>query len=156
MRREREGIARSYLEAFGDVAEIELPPEDANRIHAWHLFPIKLRLEQLSIDRNQFIEQLKAAGDGCSVHWRPLHLHPYYQETFGWREEDFPVATALWQRLISLPIFPGMRMDEMEHVVATVKGICSRFACAMDRVGTTYPQITQITQTKQKKITIQT
>jgi dTDP-4-amino-4,6-dideoxygalactose transaminase len=126
MRRERESIARFYLEAFGDVAEIELPPADANRIHAWHLFPIKLRLEQLSIDRNQFIEQLKAAGVGCSVHWRPLHLHPYYQETFGWREEDFPVATALWQRLISLPIFPGMTMDEMEHVVATAKGICRR------------------------------
>ena len=93
MRREREGIARFYLEAFADVDEIELPPEDANRIHAWHLFPIKLRLERLSIDRNQFIEELKKAGVGCSVHWRPLHLHPYYQETFGWREEDFPVAT---------------------------------------------------------------
>ena len=120
MRRERERIAHFYLEAFGDVAEIELPPEDANRIHAWHLFPIRLRLEQLSIDRNQFIEQLKGAGVGCSVHWRPLHLHPYYQETFGWRAEDFPVATALWQRLISLPIFPGMKTDEIEQVVATV------------------------------------
>ena len=127
MRREREVVARFYRKAFADVIEIELPPEDANRIHAWHLFPIKLRLDQLSIERNQFIEELKKAGVGCSVHWRPLHLHPYYQETFGLREEDFPVATALWQRLISLPIFPGMRRDEVEHVVATVKGICSRF-----------------------------
>ena len=124
MRRQREEIAHFFLEAFSDVSEIELAPEDANRIHAWHLFPIRLRLDRLSISRNQFIEKLKAAGVGCSVHWRPLHLHPYYQETFGWNAEEFPVATALWPRLISLPIFPGMLQLEMEYVVDTVKAIC--------------------------------
>ena len=128
MRREREAIARFYLEAFGDVSEIELPPEDGNRIHAWHLFPIRLRLDRLSISRNQFIEKLKAAGVGCSVHWRPLHLHPYYQETFGWKAEEFPVATALWPRLISLPIFPNMLPVEIEYVVDTIKAICRRHA----------------------------
>ena len=128
MRREREGIARLYLEAFGDVSEIELPPEHLNRIHAWHLFPIRLRLDRLSISRNQFIEKLKAAGVGCSVHWRPLHLHPYYQETFDWKAEEFPVATALWPRLISLPIFPNMLQGESEYVVDTVKAICKQHA----------------------------
>ncbi len=126
MRCERERIARFYLEALADCPEIELPPEDAGVVHAWHLFPIKLRLERLSIDRNQFIEELKKAGVGCSVHWRPLHLHPYYQETFGWRPEDFPVATRVWQRLISLPIFPGMHRDEIDYVMQTVIGICKR------------------------------
>jgi dTDP-4-amino-4,6-dideoxygalactose transaminase len=125
MRREREGIARFYLETLADLPEIELPIEDENRIHAWHLFPIKLKLDQLSIDRNQFVESLKSAGVGCSVHWRPLHLHPYYQETFGWRAEDLPVATSVWQRLVSLPIFPGMRTDELEYVVNTVRDICA-------------------------------
>jgi len=65
---------------------------------------------------------------GCSVHWRPLHLHPYYQKTFGWRAKDFPMATAQWKRLISLPIFPGMRDDEFEHIARTVKRICRRYA----------------------------
>jgi dTDP-4-amino-4,6-dideoxygalactose transaminase len=124
MRRARESVARHYLEALADVAGIELPPEDANRIHAWHLFPIRLRLDQLSIGRNEFMENLRQAGVGCSVHWRPLHLHPYYQETFGWRAEDFPVATKLWERLVSLPIFPGMRREEIDHVVGTVRRIC--------------------------------
>lgn len=128
MRRGRESVARFYLEAFADCEEIELPPEDTDVVHAWHLFPIKLRLERLSIDRNQFIEELKKAGVGCSVHWRPLHLHPYYQETLGWKAEDLPVATAVWPRLISLPIFPGMRSDEMEYVVETVKAICKKHA----------------------------
>jgi len=128
MRRQREDIARRYLEALGDVEELELPAKDVNRIHSWHLFPIRLRLERLLINRNVFIEKLKQSDVGCSVHWRPLHLHPYYQETFGWRPEDFPVATALWERLVSLPIFPGMHENELEHVVHTVRRLCAQYA----------------------------
>ena len=110
-----------------DVEEIETPPDPPDRIHAWHLFPIRLRLERLAVDRNRFMEELKKAGVGCSVHWRPLHLHPYYTKTFGWRRADLPVATALWPRLVSLPIFPGMRRNEVDHVVASVRELCRRF-----------------------------
>jgi perosamine synthetase len=127
MRREREQIARHYFEALAGVEQIELPPHDDDRIESWHLFAIKLRLKSLTIDRDRFMNELKQAGVGCSVHWRPLHLHPYYQKTFGWRAKDFPVATAQWKRLVSLPIFPGMRDDELEHVVRTVKRICRRY-----------------------------
>ena len=125
MRRDREDIARFYREAFADRVEFELPPEDRNRIHAWHLFPIRLRLDRLNIDRNEFVDQLKQSGVSASVHWRPLHLHPYYQ-TFGWKPEDFPVATSMWQRLVSLPIFPGMTSLEMDHVVNTVRCLCAK------------------------------
>jgi perosamine synthetase len=128
MRLEREAIARRYLEAFSDVEEIELPPDGPDRIHSWHLFPIKLRLDRLTADRNAFLDELKDEGVGCSVHWRPLHLHPYYQETYGWRPEDLPVATAVWERLVSLPLFPGMREEEIMHVVEAVGRICARHA----------------------------
>lgn len=124
MRRQREAVAQRYREAFEHCAEIEIPPVDPNRIHSWHLFPIRLRLERLGIDRNAFMDELKARDVACSVHWRPLHLHPYYQETFGWRAEDVPVATAVWERLISLPIFPKMRDDEIVRVVEMVGDIC--------------------------------
>jgi dTDP-4-amino-4,6-dideoxygalactose transaminase len=127
MRQERESIARFYFEQLGDVAEIELPPDPPGRLHAWHLFPIRLRLEKLSIDRNEFIVQLRERGVGCSVHWRPLHLHDYYVETFGWRPEHLPVASALWVRLITLPLFPGMREEEYEHVAAVVRDLCAKF-----------------------------
>jgi dTDP-4-amino-4,6-dideoxygalactose transaminase len=127
MRVEREQIARRYCEALAEVDEIELPAAtDANRIESWHLFAIRLRLRRLKLSRDQFMSELKKAGVGCSVHWRPLHLHPYYQKNFGWRAHDFPVATAQWKRLISLPIFPGLRDDEFAHVIGTVKGICKR------------------------------
>jgi len=131
MRREREAIAMQYLEAFADVAEIDLPPVDENRIHSWHLFPIRLRLDRLSISRDSFMKKLKQSGVGCSVHWRPLHLHPYYREKFGWDPRDFPVATSVWKRLISLPIFPGMQENEIACVIDAVKSICAESARRM-------------------------
>jgi dTDP-4-amino-4,6-dideoxygalactose transaminase len=126
MRRARERVARRYLEGLEGIEELELPPDPPDRIHAWHLFPIRLRLDRLRIDRSRFTEELKKAGVGCSVHWRPLHLHPYYTKTFGWRGADLPAATALWPRLVSLPIFPGMREDEIETVVRAVVELCRR------------------------------
>ena len=126
MRVERQTIARRFLETLAAVDEIELPVDDSDRIHSWHLFPIKLRLERLAVDRNAFLDALKDDGVACSVHWRPLHLHPYYEETFGWNPDDLPVASAVWQRLISLPLFPGMRDAEIEHVVKTVRALAMR------------------------------
>lgn len=128
MRRERERVARKYLRAMKSIEQIELPQFDPDRKLSWHLFPIRLRLPRLKINRDQFIQELKRAGVGCSVHWRPLHLHPYYQKTFGYRAKDFPVASAEWKRLISLPIFPGMDEDEIDYVVNTVERICARNA----------------------------
>ena len=121
----RQSLAERYLTEMAVEQALELPPTDPNRIHAWHLFPIRLRLERLTIDRNQFIAELRQRGVGCSVHWRPLHLHPYYAEHFGWRPDDFPVATPLWERLVSLPLFPDMRDEEQRHVIDSVRGICA-------------------------------
>ena len=76
MRLEREEIANHYLDVFKDVEEIELPIQDSI-VNTRGIFPIKLNLESLSIGRDEFMNVLKASGVGCSVHWRPLHLHPY-------------------------------------------------------------------------------
>lgn len=124
MRCRRQTIAEFYLAALGDIQEIELPPIDHNRIHSWHLFPVRLNLDKLVCDRSAFMKKLKQSGVGCSVHWRPLHLHPLYRSRFGWNAEDLPVATRLWTRLVSLPIFPAMSEQEAAHVVETVKKIC--------------------------------
>lgn len=122
----RERLARRYLEKFSNLEELELPPVPDDRIHSWHLFPVKLMLAKLAIDRNSFVAELKEAGVGCSVHWRPLHLHPYYAETFGWSADDLPVASQVWERLVTLPLFPAMTDAEHEHVVRVVQGICDQ------------------------------
>ncbi len=123
----RERLAQRYLEKLSNLEELELPPVPAGRIHSWHLFPVKLMLAKLAIDRNSFVAGLKDAGVGCSVHWRPLHLHPYYAETFGWSADDLPVASQVWERLVTLPLFPAMTDAEHEHVVSVVQGICEQY-----------------------------
>lgn len=135
MRAARQRIAEAYRERLAGVEAIELPRFAADREHSWHLFPIKLRLEQLAIDRDSFLDALRARGIGYSVHWRPLHLHPYYgagasarSETgreaagdgYAWRPEELPQATAVWPRLVSLPIFPTMTDAELDAVVAAL------------------------------------
>jgi len=126
MREARERIAHRFLDAFADLETIDLPLTSENRIHAWHLFPIKLVLDRLTIDRNEFVSKLRERGIGFSVHWRPLHLHPYYED-LGWRPEDCPVASEVWQRLISLPIFPGMTDEEIDAVIGAVTDLCTTY-----------------------------
>ena len=127
MRQEREAIAQRYQEAFAALASIECPPPSLDRLHAWHLYQIRLRLDHFTIDRDTFLEELRQREIGFSVHWRPLHLHPYYIDTFGWRPEHLPVASEVWQRTVSLPIFPGMREDEIQAVIEAVHEIAHQF-----------------------------
>ena len=135
MRCQREAIAREYLHAFAELMQIELPPDSTDRIHSWHLFPIRLKLETLSIDRNEFIDAIRSRGVGCSVHWRPLHLHPYYEETFGWQPEHLPVATEEWARCVSLPLFPGMSDEERQHVIDVIRSVCANMAVVEKPIG---------------------
>lgn len=128
MRARREDIARIYAQGLAGDDALELPPGGGpNRIHAWHLFPIRLNLPRLAIDRDRFIEELKRRGVMTSVHWRPLHLHPYYRDTFGFTPDDFPNATAMFARNLSLPLFPTMTDREIDQVITAVRDITSEF-----------------------------
>ena len=126
LRQARERIARAYLEHLAGFDELELPPTSSDRLHAWHLFPIRLHLDRLNLTREAFVEAMKNLGVVCSVHWRPLHLHPYYQDHLGYRPEDCPTASAVFPRLVSLPIFPDMTMAELDHVVKAIASLLAR------------------------------
>jgi dTDP-4-amino-4,6-dideoxygalactose transaminase len=119
----RRRIAAAYDEGFADLPEIRTPVCRPDLQHAWHLYVIQLELERLTINRNQFIETLKQENIGTSVHFIPLHLHPYYQKTFGYTPADFPHASAVFHRIVSLPIFPKMTEADTRHVIRTVRNI---------------------------------
>ena len=91
--------------------------------HAWHLYVIQLELEQLDIDREAVLELLKARNIGCGVHYPALHLQPYYRDQWGYRPGDVPQAERLSDRLLSLPLFPGMIEGDVEYVVEAMKEI---------------------------------
>ncbi len=119
----RRAIAQRYTAAFSSCAELELPPEPAYAEHAWHLYLLRIRPERLSINRAEFIEQLAKAQIGTSVHFIPLHLHPYYRARYHLAPNDFPAALGAYQREISLPIYPSMTDDDVDDVIAAVEAI---------------------------------
>jgi perosamine synthetase len=120
---ERQRLAGLYAEAFRTVPEVQPLGCIPDVQHAWHLYVVRLALERLTIDRRQFIEELKARRIGASVHFIPLHLHPYYRDTYGYRPQDYPNASAAYERILSLPIFPGMNDRDVGDVVDAVREI---------------------------------
>ncbi len=122
-RRRREAIAGYYDRELADLP-VDLPhteiPEDT---HAWHLYVIRLRLADIGLDRNAFIEAMAEHGVGTSVHFIPLHKQPYWRDRYGLDDKDFPVASALFDRVVSLPIYPGMSDADCERVVSAMRRI---------------------------------
>lgn len=121
-RRRHEIVAR-YQSAFGGMAEVETPVELPGAETSWHLYVLRLRLERLAIDRARFIQELKARQIGTSVHFIPVHLHPYYRDKYGWRPEDWPVAYREYQRLVSLPLYPRMSDQDVADVIEAVHDV---------------------------------
>ncbi|MFL5697745.1 MAG: DegT/DnrJ/EryC1/StrS family aminotransferase [Ktedonobacteraceae bacterium] len=119
----RQAIAQRYTEAFSCWPELETPPDPSHIEHAWHLYLLRLHLEQLTITRDEFIQELTKANIGSSVHFIPLHLHPFYRDTYQLVAEDFPAAMHAYRRVISLPIYPGMTDEDVEDVIAAVERI---------------------------------
>jgi perosamine synthetase len=120
---ERTRIALALRSALTDIPGIELPREMADRRHAWHLFSIKLDLEVWKAGRDAFIHGLSERGIACSVHWMPLHMQPYYRETYKIAASEFPVAAGLWPRLVTLPLFAGMTDDDVSAIADAIRSL---------------------------------
>jgi dTDP-4-amino-4,6-dideoxygalactose transaminase len=123
MLEKRRTIARAYNEAFSELPQLEVPHDDPRHQHAWHLYMLRINLETLTINRAQFFDELKKRNIGASVHFIPLHLHPYYRRTFGYKPNDFPVAYREYFREISLPVYSKMSDDDIARVIDAVKDI---------------------------------
>ncbi len=121
--RRRQEIAAMYNTAFSDLPEILLPARLPGRNHIFHLYPIRLQAGLLSLNRSEFIEQLRSRNIGASVHFIPLHRHPFYRERYGYSAEQFPVAEEIYQGLLSLPLYPKMTDEDANDVVAAVREI---------------------------------
>ena len=121
----RAAIAARYDAAFEGSALLELPPRRERDQHSWHLYAVRLNLDALSLGRAEVIQRLGEAGIGTSVHFIPLHLHPHYQRRYGYKPGDFPVAESIFERSISLPIWPGMTDSQVDRVSSTLLEICS-------------------------------
>jgi dTDP-4-amino-4,6-dideoxygalactose transaminase len=122
----RRAIVARYHAAFAGDA-LETPVERPDVESAWHLYVLRLRPEQLRIDRNQFIEELKQRNIGTSVHFIPVHRHPYYREKLGLAPDDLPVANAAFERMLSLPLHPLLSDSDVDDVIAAVLDVVTQF-----------------------------
>ena len=128
----RQEIARRYDEAFVRFEELETPAVRPEIEHAWHLYVVRLNTERFRFPgsehsplavRHQFIEELRYRKIASSVHFIPVHLHPYYREKYGYTPHDFPIAYEQYQRLVSLPLYPAMSDGDVDDVIDAVTDI---------------------------------
>jgi dTDP-4-amino-4,6-dideoxygalactose transaminase len=122
----RRAIALRYTAAFSRIAELEPPPDPPHVDHAWHLYMLRVR-PGVSVTRDDLIHELRAANIGTSVHFIPLHLHPYYRMAYRLEPVDFPCALSAYQREVSLPVYPGMTDGDVDDVIdAVVQAVVAR------------------------------
>lgn len=120
--KKREKMADTYLQAFHGLP-LEMPylPKGSNT-HAWHLFPVKL-MPEAGLKRERFIELMAELGIGCSVHFIPLHLHPYWRDTYSLQPEMFPIAQRIFEQEVSLPLYTKMTDSDQQRVIDAVKKV---------------------------------
>lgn len=119
----RRALVQRYNDAFTALEEVQIPTQRPHVEPAWHLYALRLNLETLRIDRDRFIEELKARNIGASVHFIPVHMHPYYRDKYGYHPNQFPVAYQNYLRLVSLPLNPRMTDKDADDVIEAVSDV---------------------------------
>jgi dTDP-4-amino-4,6-dideoxygalactose transaminase len=118
--RRREEIAEQYTRAFSELPELELPTTRSEVLHAWHLYVLRVRGGASTIGRDHVVESLANRNIGTSVHFIPIHTHPYYRDKYGYRPMDFPIAFTNFDRMLSIPLNPSMTEQDVADVIEAV------------------------------------
>jgi len=124
----RQNIAAKYTDALKDNKYLQLHGIKTDRESSWHLFPIRLHLETLTINRAQLIDEMRKNNIGAGVHFMPVHQHIYYKKTFNLDDKDFPVSSSVFPRLVSLPIYPGMNENHVDRVIDVLTNLLMKYS----------------------------
>jgi dTDP-4-amino-4,6-dideoxygalactose transaminase len=116
-----------YNAAFKDCDVLELPVSRTEVEHAWHLYVLRLNLEMLKLDRAEFIEQMAERNIGTTVHFIPIHLHPFYRDKYGYSPRDFPVGFSHYERMLSLPLSPRHGDQDIADTIEAVLDIVKQY-----------------------------
>jgi len=122
LQQKREKMAQCYDCGLMDLPLILPPPAPLGDLHAWHLYVIRLTADA-PMSRNEFIERMAERGIGTSVHFIPLHLQPYWRDTYRLKPEQFPCALRAFEGAVSLPLYTAMSAESQERVIETVRDL---------------------------------
>jgi perosamine synthetase len=123
----RQAVAAAYDDAFRSRDDLEIIRTPPNVRHGRHLYVVKLRLKALKADRDAVFRALRAENIGVNVHYIPLHYHSYYRDTYGYRQGDFPRAEALFERILSLPLFAALTAGDVADVIKAVNKVLRHY-----------------------------
>jgi perosamine synthetase len=127
MQRQRRRLAAYYNGNLASADAFELPAQIPGTTHAWHLYILRVRAGVLRVGRDEIIELLRQRGIGTSVHFQPLHLFSYYRKQLGYRAGAFPHTERESSRVLSLPLYPGLRINQAARVVEALSDLARRF-----------------------------
>ena len=120
-------IVKKYNDAFEKTEEIQLLKPESNIKHAHHLYVIVIKTENLKVSRDEVLNEIQKRGIGVAVHFRSLHLQPFFKQHFNYKKGMFPQAEYLSDRVISLPLYPKMTDEDVSRVIETVLGVLHSF-----------------------------
>ena len=121
----RREIAATYTAALGPLGVFDLPVERAQCRSAWHLYPLRLRPGALFLSRDAFIAGMQERNIGTSVHFIPIHTFTYYRDEYGYRPQDFPITLHEAERLLSIPLHPGLTDADVQDVIEAVTAVAA-------------------------------
>lgn len=124
-RAKRQAIVDQYNAAFKNLPVVLPQGAATNGLHSWHLYVLRLS-DQCPLTRDQFVEALYAQGIGCSVHYIPLHLQPYWRDTYKLKTEHFPVSQKAYERMVSIPLYSKMTQSEIDRVIQAIQSILAK------------------------------
>jgi len=124
--KKRKKYTEMYDEAFSSVEEVAFLKRKEYVKPSFHLYVILLNLEKIRISRDEFLNEIQSEGVGVGIHFRSLHLHPYYKEKFGFKKGDYPNAEYVSERIISLPLYPKMKEEDIKFVIRVVKKLIKK------------------------------
>ena len=120
-------IVSQYQKGMSGIKGLILPQHTSGKVHAWHLYVIRVIPELWRLTRNELIEKINEKGIGTSVHYIPVHMHSYYEKKYGFNPEDFPIAKQLSESVITLPLYPGMTEKQIEYVTSTINTLWKEY-----------------------------
>ena len=120
-------IVKQYNDGMSDLEGLILPKHINGKIHAWHLFVIRIIPNMWKINRNDLITKINEKGIGTSVHYIPTHMHSYYEKKYSFKPSDFPVSKELSESVITLPLYPGMTDEQIQHVISVLEDLWNKY-----------------------------
>ncbi|GAB6282484.1 MAG: UDP-4-amino-4,6-dideoxy-N-acetyl-beta-L-altrosami ne transaminase [Ignavibacterium sp.] len=117
----RNEIADYYNESFSGDDRFIIPHVEKNIKHAYHLYPLQIKFNELKISKKDFFEKMREQNIGLQVHYIPVHTQPYYKNNFGFKEGEYPIAEEFYKKEVSIPIYPSLENEDLEYIVKTIK-----------------------------------